>query len=54
MLGTQALTQVRALSPFLESSLDDKESLTNSDENQISTAYAGFDGPEDLRHFPRQ
>jgi hypothetical protein len=52
MLGTQALTQVCALGPFLESSSDDnEESLTDSDESQISTAYPRFDGPEDLRRF---
>jgi hypothetical protein len=52
MLGTQALTQIRALGPFSESSSDDKEeSLTNFDENRISTAYPGFDSPEDLRRF---
>jgi hypothetical protein len=52
MLGTQALTQVRALGPFSESSLDDKEeSLTDSDESRISTAYVGFDGSEGLRCF---
>jgi hypothetical protein len=52
MLGMQALTQVCALGPFSESSLDDKEeSLADSNESQTSTAYAGFDGPEDLRRF---
>jgi hypothetical protein len=52
MLGMQALTQVRALGPFLESSSDDKEeSLADFDESRISTAYAGFDGPKDLRRF---
>jgi hypothetical protein len=52
MLGTQALTQVHALGPFSESSSDDKEeSLADFDESQISIAYAGFNGPEDLRRF---
>jgi hypothetical protein len=52
MLGTQALTQVLALGPFSESSSDDKEeSLVDSDESRISTTYAAFDGPEDLRRF---
>jgi hypothetical protein len=51
MLGTQALTQVHTLCPFSESSSDDKESLADSDESWTSTAYAGFDGLEDLRCF---
>jgi hypothetical protein len=52
MLGMQALTQVCALGPFSESSSDDKEeSLTDSDESRISTAYPGFDGPKDLHCF---
>jgi hypothetical protein len=52
MLGMQALIQVRALGPFSESSLNDKEeSLSHSNESRISTAYAEFDGPEDLHRF---
>jgi hypothetical protein len=50
MLGRQALTQVCALGPFSKSSLDDKESLVDSNESWTSTTYARFDGPEDRRH----